>query len=45
MSGRRPGVVPLGNGPVTLGEDAMSPALALVGDPDGNLVELIGPTE
>ena len=39
------GVMPLANGPVALGEDAMGPALTLVRDPDGNLVELIGPTK
>lgn len=38
------GVKPLAKGPVAIGEDPMGPALTLVRDPDGNLVELIGPT-
>ncbi|MFT5289875.1 MAG: catechol 2,3-dioxygenase-like lactoylglutathione lyase family enzyme [Planctomycetota bacterium] len=33
----------LGKGPVALGADASSPQLILVRDPDGNLIELIGP--
>ncbi|MFT7484263.1 MAG: catechol 2,3-dioxygenase-like lactoylglutathione lyase family enzyme [Candidatus Paceibacteria bacterium] len=39
------GVQPLAKGPVALGEDPMGPALILVRDPDGNLIELIGPTK
>ena len=33
----------LAQGPVALGDAATSPHLALVRDPDGNLIELIGP--
>lgn len=38
------GITPLAKGPVPLpGADASGPHLAVVRDPDGNLVELIGP--
>jgi catechol 2,3-dioxygenase-like lactoylglutathione lyase family enzyme len=37
------GITPLANGPAPLpGVDAAGPHLAVVRDPDGNLVELIG---
>lgn len=36
------GVVPLAEGPVQIGE-APGPLLSLVRDPDGNLIELLGP--
>ncbi|MFT5050745.1 MAG: catechol 2,3-dioxygenase-like lactoylglutathione lyase family enzyme [Chlamydiales bacterium] len=37
------GVKPLAAGPVKIGAEATAPSLAVVRDPDGNLIELIGP--
>ena len=42
-SGGAAGGEPLAKGPVRLGERPDSDYLALVRDPDGNLIELIGP--
>lgn len=37
------GVEPISKGPVLIGEPPTGPYLSLVRDPDGNLIELIGP--
>ncbi|UCD24541.1 MAG: bleomycin resistance protein, partial [Gemmatimonadota bacterium] len=37
------GVEPLADGPVLIGDDASGDYLTVVRDPDGNLIELIGP--
>jgi catechol 2,3-dioxygenase-like lactoylglutathione lyase family enzyme len=37
------GVAPLAGGPVLIGEDPSGDYLTVVRDPDGNLIELIGP--
>jgi len=40
---RTGGTAPLAKGPVRIGEDPSGAYLTLVRDPDGNLIELIGP--
>jgi len=39
------GVKPLADAPVLIGEEGKGPFLSVVRDPDGNMVELIGPVE
>jgi catechol 2,3-dioxygenase-like lactoylglutathione lyase family enzyme len=40
---RAAGVEPLGDGPILIGTDPAGSYLTVVRDPDGNLIELIGP--
>jgi catechol 2,3-dioxygenase-like lactoylglutathione lyase family enzyme len=40
---RAAGVEPVGDGPVLIGEDPSGSYLTVIRDPDGNLIELIGP--
>ena len=42
---RTAGVEPVGDGPILIGDDPSGSYLTVVRDPDGNLIELIGPSK
>jgi catechol 2,3-dioxygenase-like lactoylglutathione lyase family enzyme len=42
---RAAGVQPVGDGPILIGDDPSGSYLTVVRDPDGNLIELIGPSK
>jgi len=42
---RAAGIGPLGDGPILIGDDPAGAYLAVIRDPDGNLIELIGPSK